>query len=63
MGGSLLTSDLLDSLLGWEPDNLMKGGGDYPHVVDPRSSNDNIIGGWAIQCHEGYMEVYPIDID
>ena len=39
----MLAFDLLDSLLGWEPNNLMEGRGDCLCVVDPRSSKENVV--------------------
>ena len=61
--GPLLTSIFFDTPLDWEPDALMKGGGDYPHVMDPRLSKDDVVGSWAVQHTKGYMEVHSIDVD
>ena len=63
VGGSLLTLDLLDSPVGWEPDDLMEGRGDCPNIVDPRSSKDKIVGRWTNQHNKGHMEVYPTGVD
>ena len=35
----------------------MEGRGDCPHVVDPRSAKDHIVGRGAVEHYEGDMEV------
>lgn len=44
IGDSMLASNFLNSLFGWEPDDLIEGEGDYCDVVDPSSSKVDIVG-------------------
>ena len=59
----MLTSNLLDSLLGREVDDLVEGGWDYPHAMDPQSPEDDVVGRKAVEHHDSYVEVHPTSVD
>ena len=41
----------------------MEGGEDGPHVMDLRSSKDDVVGERVVQHHECHIEVYLAGID
>ena len=53
----MLALDFLDPPCCGEPDDLVEGGGECPHVVDPWSAEDHIVGRGAVEHNEGDMEV------
>ena len=53
----MLALDFFDTPCCGESDDLVEGGGDCPHVVDPRSTEDHIVSLGAVEHYEGDMEV------
>ena len=52
----LLTFDFFNAPCCGEPDDLVKGGGDCPHVMDPRSAKDHLVRRRIVEYYEGDME-------
>ena len=60
---ALFTLDLFDSPLGREPDDLVEGGGDYPHAMNPWLSKGDILGWWAVKYCKDHIELHRTGID
>ena len=53
----MLAFDFFNAPCYEESDDLVKSRGDYPHVMDPRSAEDHVVGRGAVKHYKGDMEV------